>query len=530
MATAEILLIMCPMWDISIPPLGIAYLASYLEHHGFPVDILDINIEAYHNSPQPVRSLWKFENYNLWAKEDLFATTAKHFEKDIEFYLQEILKKDYKVIGFSLYGANILFSVELARRLKKQRPGLRIIFGGPSCSFLHDNLQMPIRLMVSTITGEPLFAHGLIDAFVVGEGEEVLLGLIRYFLKAGPAPLSGVVLSLANGYSEYAPHPLIKDLDGLSYPAWEKFPLHLYPSNDTLPLLLSRGCINRCAFCNDWKIWKAHYRCRSADNIFKEIKKIVETWQIRVFRCSDLMFNGDLYMLEELAEYLIESGLGIIWAVQGTVRKDMDARFLRVLKKSGLKVITYGIESLSENVLYKMHKRYSFRDIQDVLKNTKKAGIDVFVNFIVGAPYETDEDFNLTKNRLRKIRKYIDMISSLNPCYVTAETELEKDPQKYAILLSQKDWWCNWESIDGTNTFEIRKARAKELYRFAKALKIKINFLGLYEEEKPPAEITCRRKRGAAAFLIAVFVAFLALSYVTYFWIYKKFTGKAIFD
>ncbi|NOZ64165.1 MAG: radical SAM protein [Caldiserica bacterium] len=387
----RILLVMCPMWDVSIPPLGIGYLSSYIESKGIPVDVLDINLETYVRSDSKRKNFWKMENYNLWAWEDLFKETKEHFAEDIEYYTEKIIEKGYRVIGFSLYGANILFSVEVAKRLKQKNPDLFIIFGGPSCSFLYEDPAMPLRFMISFKSSNYFAEPGVVDAFVIGEGEETTFRLINSHLSGNMYPVPGAIIYLNGQYTTPSHRPLIKNLAGLPFPAWEKFPLELYTGQNTLPILFSRGCVNRCTFCNDWKIWQGKYRYRPAYDIFQEIKTMHEKFNTRTFQCNDLMFNGSLKMLEELSEYLINAKLNIQWNVQGTIRREMSLPLLQKLRESGLNWITYGVESLSENVLEKMGKKYTFEDIQGMLKNTKKAGIGTSINFIVGFPGETEK-------------------------------------------------------------------------------------------------------------------------------------------
>ncbi len=478
----EVLLLVCPMWDVSLPPLGLAYLASYLESKGIPVDILDINVETYAKSDSKRKELWRMENYNLWGWKELFEKTKQYFEEDINYYVQEILKKEYKMIGFSLYGANILFSIELATMLKRRKPDLFIIFGGPSCSFLHNHPDMPIRGMVSFKTQKSLVEPGVVNAFVIGEGEEVLFNLIDSYYLNNISPIPGAILYLNKKYTSFSPFALIKDLDQVPYPLWEKFHLNLYSSKNTLSILLGRGCINRCTFCNDWIMWGKKYRNRSALNVFKEIELIIGKFKVSSFQANDLIFNANLKILDELADYLIKSNLKIQWSAQGIIRRDMHLSLLKKLKKSGLNWITYGLESLSENVLKMMGKRYNFRDIQEVLKNTKEAGISISVNFIVGFPNETEKDFKLTKERLLLIKEYIDEISSLNPCYITNQIDLESFPQNFSVKLPRESYFYYWETLNGKNTYELRKERTKELLKFIKKLGIKVHFTGIYDE------------------------------------------------
>ena len=479
----KILLTICPMWDVSIPPIGSAYLAAYLERRNITVDILDINIETYVSSSPERKEFWKMENYNLWAWENLFAETKKSFEEDIDYYVNKILNRGYSAVGFSLYGANTLFSIEIAERLKQREPRLFIIFGGPSCSFLHEHSNMPVRGMVSFRTQKSLVKLGVVDAFVIGEGEESIYKLVNLCFSGKTYPLCNVVLYKHGRYSLYAGNSLIENLDETGYPVWDKLPLKLYSSGNTLPILFSRGCINKCSFCNDWKIWQGRYRCRSALNIFEELKVMSKKFDAKVFQCNDLLFNGNLRMLEELADCINASDINIQWSAQGIVRRDLGFKLLEKLKRSGLTWVTYGVESLSEDILNKMGKKFTYEDIKSVLKQTKKAQIAASINFIIGFPGETEEYFNLTKSRLKEIKEYVSVISSLNPCYVTGETDLEKAPQKFSITLPGQQWWYSWESLDGKNTYEIRKRRTEEFLAFATKIGMKTQFVGIYNEQ-----------------------------------------------
>ena len=316
------------------------------------------------------------------------------------------------------------------------------------------------------------------------------MNLANSYFSDNIKPIPGAIIYLNGKYTPPSYHPLIRDLDKLPFPSWEKFPLKLYTHEDTLPILLSRGCVNKCTFCNDWKIWQGKYRNRSASNILEEIKTMQKRFNTRIFQCNDLMFNGNLKMLNELADSIINNECNIQWNAQGTIRKEMNLPLLKKLRKSGVNWITYGVESLSENVLEKMGKRYTFKDIQEVLKNTKKAGISTSINFIVGFPGETEEDFNTTKRNLRLIKEYVDEISSLNPCYVNADIELEKSPEKFSIRLPKENWCYYWESVGDENTYEVRKKRAKELFSLASNLGIKVRFTGIYDEGEMFKNIT----------------------------------------
>jgi radical SAM superfamily enzyme YgiQ (UPF0313 family) len=489
----KILLVLCPMWDIKWPPLGISYLVSSLESKGVAVDVLDINIETYSKSDNKRKALWKMQNYSLWSQEDFFKETIKYFEEDINYYAQEILSKNYKIIGFSLYGANILFSIKLATILKERDPHLFIIFGGPSCWFLRNDPTMPIRYMISPVTQKSLVEPGIVDAFVIGEGEETFADLISNYLSDNIHPIPGTAIFLKGNYIVSTPRPPITELDKIPYPSWEKLPLDLYWFKNNLPILFSRGCINKCAFCIDWIIWQEKYRCRSALNIFEEMKTMLKKFNTNTFQCNDLLFNGNLKMLEELAEYLIQSSLNINWNAQGLIRKDMRSALLEKLKKGGLHRITYGVESLSDNVTKAMDKKYSFEDTRKLLMDTKKSGIVTAINLVVGFPTENKEDFDITKNRLALIREHLDIIGSLNPCGIMIDSILYRFPQKFSVINSPiRDY--HWKSLGGENTYEIRERRVNEMAEFAKSIGIEVELIGVSDENDLLKEISQAQK------------------------------------
>ena len=485
---AKILLVMCPMWDVSLPPLGSAYLASYLESKGIQADILDINIELYTNSDSSRKNLWKMENYNLWSWRPEFEMIEQNFKRELDIYVERIVAGGYSIVGFSIYGANILFSILFAKILKRRRPDIFIVFGGSSCSFLCDHPDMPVSSMICFKTGEVMVEPGLIDAFVVGEGEEKFYRLIKAYFSKALSPIDGVILFINGKYSSFTPGTLIDNLDTLPYPSWDKLPLELYTCKSGLPILLSRGCVNRCTFCNDWRLWDKKYRVRSPENIFGEMKRFFEKYKVSDFNCNDLLINGNLKMLEELASIIIKERLPVRWYGQGSIRIDMNLQLLKKIRQAGFSAITYGVESLSENVLKSMGKPFTFPDVVHVLKETKNARIAASVNFVVGFPTETKEDFLLTKKRLVQIKGYVDEISSLSPCHITGNSILQENAQDFSVDDAEKGLNYYWNSLRGENTYEVRKERAKELAHKAKELGFKVSFVGIYDEIALPKE------------------------------------------
>ncbi|TAM38050.1 radical SAM protein, partial [bacterium] len=262
----------------------------------------------------------------------------------------------------------------------------------------------------------------------------------------------------------------IMDLDKISWPTFEEFDLRLYKYR-ILPLFSSRGCIGKCTFCNDWAFCSP-YRFRSARNIFEEIKYQIANNHVKAFAFKDLLCNGNIEELNSLCDLLINSKLKISWDSQAIARKEMNYELLRKLRESGCNCLIYGVESFSDNVLRRMGKIFTKGIVEKVLEDTNKAGLAALINIIVGFPGETEEDFRETMEAIERNRKYIRKVSAVSVCLVNGKSDLDLNCKKYGISfpLDAKIRAKQWVSLDGKNTYEIRRQRAQKVIDLLKQL------------------------------------------------------------
>jgi len=466
----DILLILCPVWGVDVPPLGVSYLKSYLNQKGHSCDVLDINIDLFLQGSPEERELWKMQNYKFWTDGKLFEEKMlKLFHEQIESYVDEILKRDVKNIGFSINCGNVLFSLELARRIKEKDKEKVLIFGGPDSQYLK-NSQIE--------KGKDVFL-GVIDVLVVGEGEYVLSEVLSRIKNSEDLNgLSGIVTYRGNEHSFSGGGIFIENLDELPFPDFGWANLDHY-SGKKMPILMSRGCVRQCKFCND-KLFFAKYRRRSAENVFQEISKRVIENKSQTFWFMDLMLNADLAELDRLSSMIIKSGLGIHWMGQFGIRKDMTRDFLSKMKKSGCVALIYGVESFADNTLKLMNKPYAFKDIKNNLKDTERAGISAFSNIIVGFPGEGEKEFGETTKGIRECRRYLKGITSLAPCLLTLNSEVQVNFDKYGIIHEGEMGYLNW--FDGNNNYESRKSKIKQVLTLSSELDLPVMFVNLHDE------------------------------------------------
>lgn len=446
---ADILLIESAPWDIEMPPLGIAYLTSYLKKHGFKPGILDLNIAAYNLASPDIKYLWEQASYDSWADNSLFQEKWPGLEEITRRVItQELERVNTGCVGLSVNFAGINFANEVINLIKEIKPSLKIIVGGWGCVNAHM---------------QRLFVKEAVDVFVLGEGEQTLLEVIGGFKNSnGNGAIAGAIFNKTPGYV-YTPRSPIMDINTIPWPTFSEFDLSAY-KHPILPLFTSRGCIGHCNFCNDWSTSKP-YRCRSARNIFEEIEYHTGRNRINSFSFKDLLCNGNIQELKCLSDLIIDSGIKINWDSQAIPRKEMTYELLRKLKKTGCGTLIYGVESFSNNVLRRMGKLFTKEIAQRVLRDTHRAGIKTFINIIVGFPGETEDDFKETLEAIKKNHKYITQIGAVSVCLVNESSDLEINSRNYELILSEdtRIRAKKWKTADSSNTYEIRNRRAREV-------------------------------------------------------------------
>jgi len=455
----KVALVQCPQWDLELPPLGIAYLSSYIKKNDHKVKIFDFNIDLFHEVGEKYKKYWEvgFDFDIFWREREKMEELNLINKSILDMWLEKIMKFEPDVIGFSMLVNTKLVSLILAEKIKEINPDIKIIFGGQEC--LKDR------------SGFEIVNKNFIDVVVQGEGEYTLNEVINKMKNNEEIEkVSGILMKKNDKVIDNGTSIVIKNLDQIPFPDFGMFNLEKYLRSNALPLLMSRGCVNRCVYCSERIFWQ-QYRCRSAENVFEEMKHNIKRFNRRVFFFNDSLINGNLKELEILCDLIIESGLETVWNGNAIIRKDMSLKLLQKMKKAGCDGLVYGIESASEKILRKMGRNYNVKDAERVIKDTAKVGIVPATNWILGFPGETNIDFMKTIWFLIKNRKYLKITRpGGSPFVVLASTDIYKNCKDYDVVpgLNGPDW-C---SVDGKNTRELREKRANMFRNIARMLRM----------------------------------------------------------
>lgn len=477
----RVLLIQTPPWRPDIPALGLPYVQGALRSAGHETTLLDLNIALYSACAEEdadasrwgfptelrlevSRELWDPPYHFAWyeLEHPLFHELLEQAGPFIDGMLEEALEQHAPaLVGVTAVESQCMMALELCRRVKRLRPDVRTVIGGPSC--------------FGSYEPQLWAADKAVDFVVVGEGEQTIVELAAT-LEAGAGDWPRGLLVMEDGTPRSTGHrPVLKELDELPLPDFTGLELGAYRDRGRLPMMWSRGCVQRCAFCIECRIWE-RYRCRSAAHVHREIRRNVEEYGITHLEVNDSVFNGNVRMLTELCDRLIADEQEVYWGGQGILSRQMQPELLGKLHGAGCRFITYGLESASSAVLKRMGKHHDARLARRVIRATHEAGIGVMVNFMFGFPGETEEDFQETLDFLEQVAPWVDIANPSDALTgIVPGTDLYDRHEEFGVSFRHGNYW--WESEDGSNTVPVRIERFERLCALAEKLGLD-NFYG----------------------------------------------------
>jgi radical SAM superfamily enzyme YgiQ (UPF0313 family) len=305
-------------------------------------------------------------------------------EEKIGHYVE---KTDPDIVAISAYTHN-LYDVTLAvREIKRLKPDVRIVIGGP-----HVNAFPREAAMLE-----------MVDFAIQGDGEHAFLSLVRALDKGDPAlnsaGIPGVWHRGADNEVRGVNCEPIRDLDTLPFVDRNALDMNEYyysldGGGTSAAIYTTKGCPYKCRFCSTPR---ESVRRRSVENILEEIR-VLERTGIGKFFILDDMFHLNRDRTESFAKGLIDGGHRISWSFRARLNK-LDPQLLVLLKRSGCRRIQVGIETGTDEGLEILGKDLTVDQIRRNVRMIRKAGIEVAGYFMLGCPHErTEADVRHTIN------------------------------------------------------------------------------------------------------------------------------------
>ncbi|MFH0961750.1 MAG: radical SAM protein [archaeon] len=175
----------------------------------------------------------------------------------------------------------------------------------------------------------------------------------------------------------------------------------------------SAGCPYKCSFCVVPSVSGSVWRAYPPEQVVNLMENLLKQKRIRRFAFLDDIFGFRKEWLRSFCKEIISRGLGgrIEWFCKERV-DSVGLAELRLMKAAGCKLIAFGVESGSQELLDRLNKRTSVRGIESTFARAKKAGIRTQAYFIVGCPGETESDLQKTYELVFRITPDVVQISN----------------------------------------------------------------------------------------------------------------------
>ncbi|MGO9095517.1 MAG: B12-binding domain-containing radical SAM protein [Bryobacteraceae bacterium] len=305
------------------------------------------------------------------------------------------------VVGFTVYDANYALSVALARTIKRKRPAVRVVFGGPSASFCAEHI---------------LERQSAVDACVLGEAEETGARIFTKLLdESGLDERQPGIAFRRDGEVVCTGMPPLVGLSCRALPA--QCALDSTPSpylSATLTdgragILSGRGCTHHCQYCCFAALGRKTLRLHSTERVLAELEWIAahqkRTEQHYVVAVHDDAFTLSPTRAKNLCQAIAERNLGLLLSC--ITRADaLDEELIRTMRDAGFVGMAFGLESAVPSVLRATGKvrppewpdpdlepeREFLERVRTSVVTAKKYGFNVGVSIILGLPTERAED------------------------------------------------------------------------------------------------------------------------------------------
>lgn len=246
---------------------------------------------------------------------------------------------------------------------------------------------------------EQALKSGSLDVVIRGEPEKPIRELSRrdpgeWGSIAGISfrhPLSGRIIHNPDG-GFLSP-------EEIPAPAWHHLDIRPYrlPLKGKTFLIVApvRGCPYPCSFCTARIYYGKQLRKRPVRNVVEEIRQDMASFLVRDFFFWADTFTADSHYVQGLCEEILAQGLSISWTCNSRV-DTVDRDLLLLMKRAGLWMISFGLESGSQEILDRCGKKTKVEQSRQAISLAKGLGIRTSGHFILGLPGETEETMEET--------------------------------------------------------------------------------------------------------------------------------------
>lgn len=301
-----------------------------------------------------------------------------------ELQFQDVMKKmienKYKAIAFYTNTDNLQNTIKLLKIIKQVLPQTKTIVYG----------EMPIYL-------PKFFKKTKFDAIVSKQCDQEI-AIADFFDyasgKKGKDSLRGVLFIEERNLVESKKGEYLRP-DEWAYTDFNKVPIKRYfemEGKQQVVVTLARGCPYNCMYCNAVSYYGKKERRRSISSLITYINSS----PYKLYKFFAPNFTLDEKYALQFCEALIKNKKKIKWSC--TTRPDLlnNEELIKKMAQAGCYKIAIGIESIEQEDLDSIDKRYDRNKIMNGIRLLKKYGIEYKALIMFGVPNQTKESIKYT--------------------------------------------------------------------------------------------------------------------------------------
>ena len=405
-------------------PIGLGYLAGALRTANQEVAIY--NAENYDDGEPLLEGRNHSETFKAFDYyQDALDDPSHYVWREVS---DVIAGYQPDVVGVTTKSCMIPAAQMISRIAKEVNPGVTVIWGGPHASICPDET----------------IGFDNVDFVARHEGEKTVVEFIE-MLESGAAKWSSIDGLVWRDDSRKVVHNKIRanmgDINDM-FPdkSTDLFPERYEPDHYGV-MFTSRGCPWPCTFCDSRGVWTRRIRLLTPENIAREMRQLYDELGVRDFYFWDDTFtpyrkHSVKVFKRDDPRVQREKGQPITW--QATTRCDcVDDDLAALMKESGCRLLTYGVETGSPSMMAILKKGITHDKVFHAQEVMRKAGITWDAFFMIGFPDDTPEAMEETMALIRKLECRSVAISIFTPY---PGLEIYERAKAYGLINKPIEW------------------------------------------------------------------------------------------